>query len=67
MAEIGDRVVFRGAGHALVAVLVAEVSKSPLTGRRRLRVVDTHQEARDLDAGRWINEDELVPNIVPLD
>lgn len=67
MAEVGDRVAFRGVGNTLVGVLVAEIAKSPLTGRRRLRVVDLHQEARDPDAGRWIDEADLVPNIVPLE
>ena len=34
--------------------IVADMQESPLTGRVMLRIVDSHQEAKDEDAGRWM-------------
>ncbi len=40
--------------------IFAERAPSPLTGRPRIRVVDSWREAADPEAGRWLDATDLI-------
>jgi len=51
---IGDYVEYVSDGH-LVGGILADVWDSTLSGKRRARVVDSHAERKDPDAGRSLD------------
>ena len=53
----GDRVVYRADGN-LIGGILAEVFVSSLSGRHRARVVDSHAERKDPEAGRTVYLDD---------
>ena len=53
--EIGDSVLYWGRMDNLVRGILAERAISPLTGNPRYRVVDSFQEMKDEEAGRWVD------------
>jgi hypothetical protein len=65
----GDYIEYYGRHNNIVAGFIAERSISPLTGNPRYRVVDSMQEAKDVDAGRWIGVEDThaVYESVPKD
>lgn len=55
---VGDRVEYRAAG-AIVSGILAETWTSELTGELRARVVDSHADVSDLDAGKQLDYAKL--------
>jgi hypothetical protein len=60
LAEVGDRVYYRGRFDNVVGGILAERAVSPLTGNPRYRVVDSWDEAADCDAGRWVEIEDVI-------
>jgi hypothetical protein len=52
--QVGDRITYHGIDNTFVSGFLAERSISPLTGNPRYRVVDSMQEAKDPEAGKWV-------------
>lgn len=46
---------------------VADVERSPLSGKQRLRIVDRPSEVRDHEAGTWVDAADCELINVPLD
>jgi len=62
--QIGDRVQYYGKGDAIVEGFLAESIIGPLTGNPRYRVVDSMQDVKDEEAGKWVSV-ENVRGIYP--
>ncbi len=58
--QVGDRVLYHGRFDNVVEGILAERILSPLTGNPRYRVVDSWAEAKDEEAGRWIDVMEII-------
>jgi hypothetical protein len=57
--QIGDCITYHGFDN-VVSGIIAERAISPLTGNPRYRVVDSHQETKDPEAGKWINVEAVL-------
>lgn len=49
------RIEYETAHGTIGSGYIADTAESPLTGKLRFLVVDSHSEAHDPDAGRWID------------
>ena len=54
------RPIYAGDKGTVLRGVLAERRIGPLSGNPVYRVTDTHQEARDLDAGVWIGINDVI-------
>jgi hypothetical protein len=58
--QLGWTVFYAGDKGTVLRGVLAERRIGPLSGNPVYRVTDTHQEARDLDAGVWIGINDVI-------